>query len=282
MTLAHETVAISDADFECLQKVVLEKCGLFLESRKKELVFLRLKKRLKISSPSELRNYCAYLTKAEGDAELQALIDEVTTQHTKFFRENIQLDYLQQHILPEVQRQGQAKAQRKIRLWSAGCSSGEEPYTLAMILLETLGKGWNVRILASDICQKALRKATQGEYPASAAAEIAPHLVTKYFDKVQSGDVPLLRAKRSLKDVIEFRRINFMDARYPINTSFEIIFCRNVIIYFEKESRDRLLKRFEEHLHPDNGFLFLGHSEIIDNIPKLKKCKMNIFRRLDL
>ena len=276
------TVAISDADFAYLQQVVQQKCGLYLEPRKKDLVFLRLKKRLKISRASDLRDYCDKLMQADGDKELQKLIDEVTTQHTKFFRENTQLKYLQQQILPKIQQQGRARAEKKIRIWSAGCSSGEEPYTLAMILLETLGAEWDIRILASDICQRALQTDSQGEYSVKDTADIAPNLLKKYFAVVGDGDQTFLRVKRTLKDKIDFRQINFMAPRYPINTLFEIIFCRNVIIYFEQDVRDTLLARFAKYLQKDNGFLFLGHSELINDIPTLQKHKMNIFQKTGL
>ena len=273
---------ISSEDFKHLQNVVQKKCGLFLDPRKKDLVFLRLKKRLKISNPSDLRTYCDRLTMRGNEAELQELIDEITTQHTKFFRENTQLDYLQQTILPELQRQGQKHTRKKIRIWSAGCSSGEEPYTLAMILLEILGEAWDIRILASDICKKALQKAALGRYPESASADMPVHLVTQYFDREKQAKIPFIQAKDSLKNIIDFRQINFIDSRYPINTRFEIIFCRNVIIYFERTIWDALLSRFADYLQPEHGFLFLGHSEIIPNIPTLQKCKLNVFQKRDV
>ncbi|MBF0462035.1 MAG: chemotaxis protein CheR [Magnetococcales bacterium] len=280
MMTACEETTISEANFHHLQQVVQRKCGLHLEPRKKDLIFMRVRRRLNIAHPTDLRDWCDRLAQPGREAELQELIDEVTTQHTKFFRENVQLDYLRQWILPEIQRQGRTGTGKKIRVWSAGCSSGEEPYTLAIILLETLGTGWDVRILASDICQRALHKAVNGLYAADSVAEMAPDLLAKYFDPVRDGEQPAFRVKPLLRERIDFRQINFMDARYPINTAFEIIFCRNVIIYFDQANRERLLARFADYLQPDNGYLFLGHSEIVTGIPTLQKRKLNIFQKM--
>ena len=212
MTICGETT-ISEADFHHLQQVVQNRCGLRLEPRKKDLIFMRVKRRLNMTRSTDLRAWCDGLTAPGREHELQELIDEVTTQHTKFFRENVQLEYLRQWVLPEIQRQGRTGTEKKIRVWSAGCSSGEEPYTLAMILLETLGVGWNMRILASDICQKALHKAVRGVYPAEDVAELAPELLVKYFDPVQDGERAAFRVKPLLQERIDFRQINFLDAR---------------------------------------------------------------------
>ncbi len=275
-----ESMAISDTDFHRLQQVVLGRCGLHLEARKKDLIFMRIRKRLKLTAGSDLRAWCDRVTQPGREADLQELIDEITTQHTKFFRENVQLYYLRQWILPEIQQRARSGAEKKIRVWSAGCSSGEEPYTLAMILLETLGTGWDVRILASDICQKALQKAVNGLYSAAEVADVAPDLRNKYFQAVQDGDQLAFQVKPLLRERIDFRQINFMEPRYPINTMFEIIFCRNVIIYFDATVRDRLLERFADYLQPNGGFLFLGHSEIVAGIPSLQKRKLNVFQKM--
>ncbi|MBF0400184.1 MAG: chemotaxis protein CheR [Magnetococcales bacterium] len=280
-TTCEETEAgiLSDASFYYLQRVVQQKCGLYLEPRKKDLVLMRIKKRLSITHADELRAWCDLVTRPGNDIGLQDLIDEVTTQHTKFFRENAQLDHFQQWILPAIQQRGRASAEKKIRVWSAGCSSGEEPYTLAMILLESLGEEWDIRILASDICHKALDKAASGLYLEEQTAHIPPNLLDKYFEPVAIGVARGFRARTLLRERIDFRKINFMDARYPINTAFEIIFCRNVIIYFDQASREQLLARFASHLQPDNGYLFLGHSELVAEIPSLQKHKFNIFQK---
>ncbi|MEO5350087.1 MAG: hypothetical protein H7836_10630 [Magnetococcus sp. YQC-3] len=281
-TMTCESMTISDADFRHLQQVVQASCGLHLEARKKDLVLMRLKRRLNIANPTDLRAWCDGLAQPGREAEMQELIDEITTQHTKFFRESTQLDYLREQILPEIQRQGRAGREKKVRVWSAGCSSGEEPYTLAMILLETLGRGWNIRILASDICQKALHKAVSGLYLAESVADLSPERLEKYFLPEPSSGQPAFRVQPFLQEMIDFRQINFMDARYPINTTFEIIFCRNVIIYFDQAVRERLLARFAEYLQPDNGYLFLGHSELVSEIPTLQKRKLNTFQKMNV
>ncbi|MEO5340977.1 MAG: hypothetical protein H7837_10780 [Magnetococcus sp. MYC-9] len=270
---------ISDELFCRLQQVVHERCGLYLEPRRKELIFLRLKKRLNIFHADQLRSWCDRLAASGRGHELQELIDEVTTQHTKFFRESAQLDRFQNWVLPEIQQRRRAGGEKKIRVWSAGCSSGEEPYTLAMILLETLGVDWDIRILASDICQKALHKAATALYSAEDVAEISPGLREKYFSPVLVGGTAGFQVKPLLQERIDFRQINFLEPRYPINTAFEIIFCRNVIIYFSQAVRERLLERFAGYLQPEQGFLFLGHSELVAEIPSLSKHKFNIFQK---
>ncbi|MEO5363091.1 MAG: hypothetical protein H7838_05650 [Magnetococcus sp. DMHC-8] len=274
-----ESMTISDADFLQLQQVVRGRCGLHLEPRKKDLIFMRVKRRLNLANPAELRAWCEQVIQAGRETDMQELIDEITTQHTRFFRESVQLDCLRERILPEIRRQGRAGAEKKLRVWSAGCSSGEEPYTLAMILLEQLGEDWDIRILASDICQKALHKADRGVYTAAEVADIPADLRGKYLDPVPGGGQDLFQVKPVLRERIDFRQINFMASRYPINTPFEIIFCRNVIIYFDQAVRERLLERFAGYLQTDNGFLFLGHSEIVAGIPTLQKHKLNIFQK---
>lgn len=276
-----ESMTISDADFLHLQQVVQQRCGLYLEPRKKDLILMRIRKRLNLGSLADVRAWCDALAQPGRESEMQELIDEITTQHTKFFRENTQLTHLQECILPEIQRQGRAAVEKKVRVWSAGCSTGEEPYTLGMILREQLGPGWNVRILASDICQKALRKAVDGLYSEESVADIPSGLLSKYFDAVQANGRSAFRVKPVLQEMVDFRQINFMDDRYPINTPFEIIFCRNVIIYFDQAVRERLLARFAGYLQPENGFLFLGHSELVAGIPTLRKRKLNIFQKQD-
>ena len=268
--------------FESLQTLILNRCGLQMDDKKKDLAFLRIQKRLVDFGVQTMGDYLKKLQKKENESEFQALVDEVTTRHTLFFRENSQLDYLRETILPIIERTLKRQSDRKIRIWSAGCSSGEEAYTLAMMMLEQFGEGWDIRILASDICHKALSKAHQGIYPEKVVQSIPLRLRTYYFEKkTESGHV-YFRAKESLRTLIQFREINFMDSRFPINTLFDLIFCRNVIIYFDQETRNRLILRFKGYLKKDQGYLCLGHSEVIPSISDLKKWKFNIHQKIGL
>jgi chemotaxis protein methyltransferase CheR len=247
---------LRSADFETISQLVYKLSGIRLTSGKEQLVRSRLAKRLRSLG---LPNFSAYLRFVKEDRtaqELNIMIDSLTTNKTSFFRENQHFDYMRACILPELK-----KSRAGIRLWSAGCSSGEEPYSIAMLLREE----WpsversRLRILATDISARMLTKAQAGEYDKESLHEIPSIYLSKYFDVVSSNSARIYRVHDSIKTMVQFARLNLMD-RWPMKGSFDVIFCRNVMIYFDSQTQRDLIERFYDMLVP-GGHLLVGHSE---------------------
>jgi chemotaxis protein methyltransferase CheR len=252
---------LSKADFDKLRALVYDETGINLGADKKTMMEIRLKRRLQSLDIPSYRDYCKYLFRPEGKAgELVHLIDVMTTNKTDFFREPDHFEYLVQRALPDLaSRMGGA---RRSLLWSAGCSTGEEPYTLAMVLSEysTQCPGFRFGVLATDISTAVLAKAANGIFKSESLAPVSSHLQRKYFMRSRDPKSDLLRAVPELRDLIEFRRLNFMDTDFGISQPPEAIFCRNVIIYFDRATQVRLLQKLVGHLIP-GGYFFAGHSE---------------------
>lgn len=270
---------ISDPAFDFLCQLVHKHLGLQWDQSKKNLAYMRLHSRLTCLGISNFDEYCSFLQSPDGEAELQELFDAVTTNHTQFFREKQQLDYLQQKILAKWQTVPAYPNGRKIRAWSAGCSTGEEPYTLAMIFFETFGSHQDVRILASDISQRVLRHALEGIYGHESIMGIPKELVGKYFKKGNCADDVYYQVNNFIQDIIQFRMINLLDARFPIKVDLDLIFFRNVMIYFDKACQKKIIHRFRDHLRT-GGYLCLGHSETILDVEGFSREKYNIYQKL--
>ena len=228
---------------------------------------IRLRRRLRDLNLSSCTEYCEYLFTHDAEqGELVHLIDAVTTNKTDFFREPSHFAYLTANALPAflVDKGG---GSRKLQVWSAGCSSGEEPYTLAIVLSEFALRcaGFRFGILATDICTEVLEKAVQGIFRSSTAHPVPVELRQKYFMRSRDPKSDLLRVVPELRASIEFRRLNFMDADFGISDPVDIIFCRNVIIYFDRATQVRLLGRLVHHLAP-GGYFFAGHSESLQGM----------------
>ncbi len=227
---------------------------------------VRLKGRLRSLEIESYSEYCDYVFAHEGkEHELVHLIDVITTNKTDFFREPGHFDYLTSKALPDLAaRHGSA---RKSLIWSAGCSTGEEPYTIGMILSEYARQkqGFRFRVLATDICTEVLEKAATGIFKSDVLAPIPPQLLRKYFMRSRDPESNLFRVVPELRDLIEFRRLNFMDSDFGLREQPEIIFCRNVIIYFDRQTQVRLLDKLTRHLAP-GGYFFAGHSESLQGM----------------
>jgi chemotaxis protein methyltransferase CheR len=255
------TEGLSNEDFDRLRSLIYRESGINLGSDKKTMMEVRLKRRLRGLRLSSFEEYCSRVFSARGrEAELVHLIDVITTNKTDFFREPAHFEFLIHKALPELARL--KGAARRSLIWSAGCSTGEEPYTLAMLLSEyAAGRaGFRFDILATDICTEVLAKASLGIYKAEAAAPVPPDLRRRYFMRSRDPDSELLRVVPELRAAVEFRRLNFMDADFGVCEPVEMIFCRNVIIYFDRATQNRLLEKLMRHLAP-GGFFFAGHSE---------------------
>lgn len=280
MTSREET--ISNADFGRLRSLIYEECGINLSVEKKTMLELRIKRRLRTLNLTSFPEYCSYLFGKEGRREeMVHFLDVVTTNKTDFFREPDHFDYLVQRALPELLRRHGGDHQ--VTVWSAGCSSGEEPYTLAMVMSEFAGAhpGFRFRVLATDISTTVLSKAKLGVYSEDVVRPIPVDLRYRYFMRSKDRNSNLVRVVPELRELIEFRRLNFMDTQYPLREKVDIVFCRNVIIYFDRQTQEQTLRRITEHLVP-GGFAFVGHSETLHGMDlPLIPIAPALYRRLD-
>lgn len=255
---------LSDRDFWRFSALVHEKCGIELHEGKKELVRARLSKRLREGGFKDFRAYYKFLTEDDSGDELVRMLDAVSTNLTSFFREEKHFDFLKNTVLPScVAENGRYK---RLRAWSAGCSSGEEPYSLAICVLEYFGDSlpFDTKILATDISTNVLARAKTGIYSSDRLAKIPKPTLRKYFQKGYGSQEGRFRVKRSIKDMIKYQRFNLMDS-FPFRETFNFVFCRNVMIYFNKQTQQMLVNKFYDCL-VDGGYLLIGHSESLTGI----------------
>jgi chemotaxis protein methyltransferase CheR len=252
---------LSDREFRSLQELIYREAGIHLSEAKKALVSGRLTRRLRALG---LDNFKDYYEQVEANAdERTAMLDCISTNETRFFREPKQFDFLEATVLPHWRALGDSGTiPKKIRVWSAACSSGEEPYTLAMVLGTHFpdSDGWSVEILASDLSTRVLSAAREGVWPIERSNDIPERFRKAWMLRGIRSEEGHMRAHPRLKSMIEFRRINLNDRNYAIRDSFDLIFCRNVLIYFNRESKTDVINRLTQHLSP-TGLLFLGHAE---------------------
>jgi chemotaxis protein methyltransferase CheR len=243
-------------DFEQISHIVYKYSGIRLTTGKEELVRSRLIKRLRSLSINSFSGYLRHVKNDRTRQELHTMIDALTTNKTSFFRENQHFEYVRARILPELKKRGSG-----LRVWSAGCSSGEEPYTIAMLLCEEWPQNdlKNVRILATDISSRILAKARAGEYEKENLKDVPPAYLSKYFNLLQSNPVRTYGIRDDIKKMVRFAHLNLMD-EWPMKGPFDVIFCRNVMIYFDSATQGRLVQRFGDLLIP-GGHLLVGHSE---------------------
>ncbi len=248
-------------DFHAIAGRVHAATGIVLGEAKRDLVYGRLARRLRALGCTSFAAYVAYLDGPDGEAEQAALVNAITTNLTGFFREPHHFEALQQHILPALTRR--AAPGRRLRIWSAGCSSGEEPYSIALTLLQAIPDlaRWDALILATDIDTNMIAAGEAGLYDAGKAAAIPPALRQRYVQPAGEEQVEMAAA---LKALIRFKPLNLQET-WPMRGPFDAVFCRNVVIYFDRATQRRLFDRFAELLRPD-GWLFIGHSESLFGI----------------
>jgi chemotaxis protein methyltransferase CheR len=256
-----EPVQLTETEFRHFQKLILAEAGITLNESKRLLVQSRLARRLRNLGLPTYGDYLNFLETqpAESD-ERREMINCITTNKTDFFRENHHFDFLRERVIPEVRARTPGGEPKKLRIWSAACSTGEEPYSIAVTIREALGteRNWDVKILASDVDTNVLSTAERGVYDAERFNKVPEALLHRYFMRRKSDGALLVND--ALKSMIRFRRINFIDPAWPIRTTFDVIFCRNVIIYFNRETQQRLFERLAQYLKP-SGYLLVGHSE---------------------
>lgn len=257
-------MVLSDDLFDKFVKLVYRKTGIFYERNKKYYVQKRLEKRAEMLQLDSIHDYYRMLKFSTDSAEFDKLINELTVNETYFFRDYPQLRNFAEEVLPMVVREKNKSNNRNLKIWSAACSTGEEPYTLSIILQEMLDEPetWNLQIVASDINTDVLRTARIGVYEHRSVRDVPPEYLKKYFTK-QDGSY---RVNPDVKKFVQFRKINLMDSDAVGHiTGCDFIFCRNCLIYFDDESRKAVLADFYESLNP-GGIIFLGHSESVGRI----------------
>ena len=271
---------LSSRNFDRLSRLITDKCGIRMPGSKKTMVQGRLQKRVRMLKIDSLAEYCDYLFSPEGmKVELPKMIDAITTNKTDFFREPAHFDYLVKTALPELMGNLGAGVRAPLRLWSAGCSSGEEPYTLAMLLSEFEQKheGFRYSIFATDISNKILDTARLAVYSADRAAQIPFEMKKKYLLRSKNSDKELVRIAPALRGRVRFQRLNFAE-NYTVE-KMDVIFCRNVLIYFDREVQKKFIERFCRVLRP-GGYLFVGHSETLNGMEvPLKQAASAIYRK---
>ena len=250
---------LTDPQFEDISTLVKSICGINLHDGKKELVKARLAKRIRLLGLRDFDEYISYVRADASSAELTAMLDHLSTNLTSFFREMAHFDHLRSVVIPELLRRKRDTAQ--IRIWSSGCSTGEEPYSLAILLTDTFPelRCWDVKILATDLSTRVLARAREGQYETARVAQMPQSLLTKYFTAEGRGVGRAYRVNDSIRSMVTFARLNLMEG-WPMKGPFDVIFCRNVMIYFDKPTQTRLVQRYHDILAP-GGVLMVGHSE---------------------
>jgi chemotaxis protein methyltransferase CheR len=272
--------SLSTRDFNRLSRFIYDTCGIKMPDVKKTMLEARLQKRLRTLGLGGFSEYCDYLFSASGmERELVQMLDMVTTNKTDFFREPDHFDYLTQKVLPDwCSRHPGAR----LSIWSAGCSSGEEPYTLAMVLSEfaLANPGFDFQILATDISTRVLDKARNAVYPEALVEPVPMALKKKYLLRSKDRSSGMVRIVPQLREKIRFGRLNFMDEDFGMREQLDIIFCRNVIIYFDRPTQEKLLNRFHRQMK-QGAFIFMGHSETLSglNVP-LTSVFPTVYRKL--
>ncbi|OIQ95376.1 chemotaxis protein methyltransferase [mine drainage metagenome] len=257
------TLELSDKDFTRLAQFINGYSGIRMPASKRAMVEGRLRRRLVRHGFDDFGSYCRYLFEGGGMAdEAVHIIDAVTTNKTEFFREPDHFDFLAEKVLPDLLRGRDAPS---LKLWSAACSVGAEPYSLAMLLAERIrqsGREIRCSILATDLCIEVLEKAIAGIYSEEMIRPIPLELRRRYLLRSRDPETRLVRISPDLRRLVRFSRLNLMDDHYDVDPGFHIIFCRNVLIYFSRADQERVLGRLAAHLAP-GGYLFLGHSETV-------------------
>ena len=269
----------TDNDFNYISNLINEHAGIRLISTKRELVYARLSKRLRALGINTFREYCDLLR--DGDVqELIHCINAITTNVTTFFREIHHFEFLEKTVLPALIEQKGRTPMPRLRIWSAGCSSGEEPYSIEIVMREqTALQRWDVKVLATDLDTHILERANKGHYDIKQLEKVSPERCKRWFRVGTGNNTNLVSVVPELRERIRFRQLNLKD-EWPMRGPFDAIFCRNVVIYFDKEMQKKLFNRFADMLTP-NGYLFIGHSESLFGISdRFKVAGRTIYRKI--
>ncbi|AMN45276.1 CheR family methyltransferase [Rhodoplanes sp. Z2-YC6860] len=269
----------SDADFRSLVALARERTGISLSDSKRNLIYSRLSRRLRALGMMSFRSYREYLNSPDGEQEIESFINSISTNLTKFFRESHHFDHLRDRVALPFSQASSSRPGQRLRIWSAGCSTGEEPYTIAAVLRRGIPdvERHDVKILATDIDTDVLSKGANGEYPAASIDDIPENYRSLFQPKGSRGTALVIGGE--LKSLISFRHLNLMVHPWPMRGLFDAIFCRNVMIYFDGPTKAALIDRFVEQLKP-GGWLYIGHSEsLLGTHTHLSHAGRTIYRR---
>jgi chemotaxis protein methyltransferase CheR len=248
--------SITADEFRRFRTLIYDESGISLSEQKQTLLASRLSKRLRDLNLTTFSEYYARVTKDPSSEEFTRMLDLISTNKTDFFREPKHFDFLREQVLPELE------SVKRIRIWSSACSTGEEPYTIAMTLVDNVPHPaqWDFKILSTDLSTRVLAKAASGTYDEERLRDVPPDIVRRHFLRGRGESAGLLKVKPHLADMIRFRRLNLMDNEFPIKSPLDLVFCRNVMIYFDRPTQETLVNKFHRYLKP-GGYLFIGHSE---------------------
>ena len=269
----HREFQFTDQDFELVRKAIYQRAGISLADSKKQMVYSRLARRLRMNQISTFRSYLDMLQSQPNSPEWEEFTNALTTNLTSFFRESHHFDILKQH-LAQVGRDG-----HQINIWCNAASTGEEPYSLAITLMEHFQSASpNAAILASDLDTNVLSKAREGVYSIDKVEKMSPDRIRRYFLKGAGAQEGFARVRPELQKLITYRQINLLDNSWPIRGPFDAIFCRNVMIYFDKPTQRKMLEKFAPLLRKD-GLLFVGHSEHLSHVADIyAPCGKTVYR----
>ncbi len=268
---------LSEKDFQAFSEFIYSEYGIKMPPVKRVMLQGRLLKRIRELNMKSYSEYKEYFFSKDGQKkEIFNFLNVVTTNKTDFFREPVHFDFLRDEVLPQHNGNGFFK------VWSAGCSSGEEPYTISIVMNEykRLSPGFNFSIHGSDISNKVLNKAAKGVYPESKISLLPLEMKKRYFLKSKDRINPTVRVKPELQKNIALKHVNLMDGHYDMNESFDVIFCRNVLIYFDRATQEKVIGKLCNYLKP-GGIFFIGHSESLSGMDvPLEHIKPTIFRKV--
>ena len=276
--VVHE-FSFSEQDFRQLARLAYEYAGIALADNKRNLVYSRVSRRLRALKMNSFSEYREFL--ANDGREIESFINSISTNHTKFFREEHHFQHFRTHVVMPFAQTGGRNVGGRLRIWSAGCSSGEEPYTIAVVLKREIRdfSRCDVRILATDIDTDVLTKAARGEFSATAFDEVPKAYHSFFKEEESSGAVDKVLMDNDVKSLITFRRLNLMEP-WPFHGKFDAIYCRNGMIYFDAGTKTTLVERFTQQLKP-GGWLYIGHSEsLIGSHPGLQLVGRTIYQRI--
>jgi chemotaxis protein methyltransferase CheR len=261
--------------FDAFRTIVYEKAGIHINGNKLALVAARVGKRLRELSMPDAASYLDFLVHDESGGEIVHLLDVISTNVTSFFRESNHFD-----VLASLVQQRYAAGQRTFRFWSAASSTGEEPYTMAMVILDRLSGGAaDVKILATDISTRVLAKCAKGAYPEQKLAPVPRNMLSRFFEKKDGERGPVYEVTQAVRDLVSFSRLNLSKPPFPMKGPMDAIFCRNVMIYFDNDVRKKLLDELYRLVGPD-GYLFVGHAESLTGLLSGFKAVMpSVYRK---
>lgn len=277
LPIAMRTVRpITAGEFRRFRDLIYREAGIHLAECKEALLVGRLGRRIRELGLPTFSAYYEVVAQGGDPSEMVRMLDAICTHETHFFREPRHFEYLEQVVFPRWKAEAQAgRRAKKVRAWSAACSSGEEPFTLAMLLMEHFpaAEGWDAEVLATDLSTRVLERARSALWPIARAQEIPGHLLKKYMLRGTRSQEGLMAASPELRARVRFQRVNLNDGRYPVDGRFDLVFCRNVLIYFDAASRAAVVNRLLGHLDP-GGLFFLGHAETLTNVTTRARAVM--------